>query len=76
MLTKFFGAQELGRQSLKVGHAFPTTNFNVTKVVDILNLCDELEVRFKSFAKHRGLAKALSDRRHRIARCVDGACSL
>ena len=44
--------------SKNVGHEFPVDNFQVLKARDNLAACSELEVRFKNFAKHLGIARA------------------
>ena len=58
MLTKFFGAESLGRLSKNVGYEFPVDNFQVLKARDNLAAFSELEVLFKNFAKHLGIARA------------------
>ena len=58
MLTKFLSAESLSRQSKNVGYEFPVDNFQVLKARDNLAECSELEVRFKNFAKHLGIARA------------------
>ena len=57
MLTKFIGAESLGRHSKNVDYEFPVDNFQVLKARDNLAACSELEVRFKNFAKHLGIAR-------------------
>ena len=58
MLTKFLSAESLGRRSKNVGFEFPIDNFQVLKARDNVAACSELEVRFKNFAKHLGIARA------------------
>ena len=58
MLTKFLSAESFGRHSKNVGHEFPVDNFQVLKARDNLAACSDLEVRFKNFAKHLGIARA------------------
>ena len=48
MPTKFLSAE----------YEFPVDNFQVLKARDNLAACSELEVRFKNFAKHLGIARA------------------
>ena len=57
VLTKFLSAVSLGRNSKNVGCEFPADNFQVRKARDNLAACSELEVRFKNFAKHLGIAR-------------------
>ena len=58
MLTKFLGAEPLGRHSTNVGYEFPAVDLNATKAKDNLSVCSELELRFRHFAKHLGIARA------------------
>ena len=58
MLTKFLSAESLGRHSKNVGYEFPVDNFQVLNARDTLTACSELEVRFKNFTEHLGIARA------------------